>query len=108
MSRLVVTEAPIDAMSVAALEDLRPDSLYVAVGGGMGPETLRCLDLLLRDLATIPGATLVAATDADRAGDNYAVRLEDMGRAAGVRCERLRPPVDGEDWNGMLGKGRGS
>ncbi len=41
MSRLVVAEAPIDAMSVAAIERLRADTLYVAVTGGMGPETLK-------------------------------------------------------------------
>ena len=106
-SRLVVAEAPIDAMSVATIEDLRGDSLYLAVGGGMGPETLRTLSLLLNDLDNQPGATLVAATDADRAGDNYAVRLEQMSRDAGLPFERLRPPVEGEDWNGMLGQGRG-
>ena len=106
-SRLVVAEAPIDAMSVAALEDLRGDSFYLAVGGGMGPETLRTLDLLLHESATEPGATLVAATDADRAGDNYAVRLEQMSRDAGLKFERLRPPVEEGDWNEMLGQGRG-
>ena len=106
-NRVIVTEAPIDAMSVAALEDLRARSLYVAVGGGMGPQTLRCLDLVLRDLAGVPGAALVIATDADRAGDAYAARLEAMGQALGVRCERMRPPAEGDDWNGMLGKGRG-
>ena len=36
-SRLVITEAPIDALSVAAREALRADTLYVATGGGMGP-----------------------------------------------------------------------
>lgn len=107
VQRVVVTEAPIDAMSVAALEDLRADSLYVAVGGGMGPQTLRCLDLLLRDLAGLPGAALMIATDADRAGDAYAQSLAEIGRAAGVRSVRMRPPIDGEDWNGMLEQGRG-
>ncbi len=38
--RLVIAEAPIDALSVAAREDLRTDTLYVATGGGMGPDTL--------------------------------------------------------------------
>ena len=40
----------------------------------MGPEALRALNLLLDDLSSKPGATLVAAIDADLAGDNYAVR----------------------------------
>ena len=104
--RLLVAEAPIDAMSVAAIERLRADTLYVAVTGGMGPETLRSLDLQLRVNAPLPGAMLVAATDADHAGDGYAARLEGMAEVAGVRFERLRPPVEGEDWNDRLRQGR--
>ncbi len=106
MSRLVVAEAPIDAMSVAAIERLRADTLYVAVTGGMGPETLKALDLQLRVNAPLSGAVLVAATDADHAGDGYAARLQGMAEAAGVRFERLRPPVEGEDWNDRLRQGR--
>ena len=106
-SRVVVAEAPIDAMSVAAIERLRPGTVYVAVGGGMGPKTVGALKFKLRHIAEIPGAVLVAATDADRAGDGYAHRLEEMSRAAGVRFERLRPPIEGEDWNDMLKQGRG-
>ncbi len=106
MGRLVVAEAPIDAMSVAAIERLRADTLYVAVTGGMGPETLKALDLQLRDLAPLSGSVLVVATDADHAGDGYAARLETMADAAGVRFERLRPPVEGRDWNDMLNQRR--
>ncbi len=102
MSRLLVAEAPIDAMSVAAIERLRADTLYVAVTGGMGPETLKALDWQLRVNAPLSGAVLVAATDADHAGDGYAARLQEMAEAAGVRFERLRPPAEGQDWNDML------
>ena len=97
MSRLVVTEAPVDAMSVAAIERLRIDTLYVAVNGGIGPATIVALDVQLKDLARLLGAVLVAATDADRAGDRYAARLETMTAATGVRFERLRLPVEGQD-----------
>ena len=48
LARLAVCEAPIDALSLAALEALRADTLYVATTGGMGPRTLACLDALLR------------------------------------------------------------
>ena len=106
-SRVVVAEAPIDAMSVAAIERLRPGTVYVAVGGGMGPKTVEALKLKLRHLAKTPNPVLVAATDADRAGDGCATRLEEMSREAGVRFERLRPPVEGDDWNDMLKQGRG-
>ena len=103
--RLVVAEAPIDAMSLAAIERLRADSLYVATTGGMGPGTVAALDHTLRALSALPGAVLVAATDADRAGDGYASRLQAIGDAAGVRFERLRPPVEGEDWNDRVRQG---
>ena len=108
VTRLVVAEAPIDAMSLAAIERLRIDSLYVATAGGMGPETIVALGLQLQDLAAEPAGVLVAATDADRPGDGYAARLEEMAVAAGVRFERLRPPIEGEDWNGMLKPGQGA
>ena len=104
-SRLVVAEAPIDALSLAAIEHLRADSLYVATGGGMGPETIRALKQQLATLAAAPGAVLVAATDADRAGHGYADRLQAMAEAAWVRFERLRPTA--KDWNDEL-KGRGA
>ena len=106
VTRLVVAEAPIDALSVASLEHLRSDSLYTAVGGGMGPETIRALDIELRQLARIPDALLIAATDADRAGDNYAERLEAMAVSSRVRIERLRP--EAKDWNEALKQGRGA
>ena len=100
--RLVVAEAPIDAMSVAAVEHLRADTLYLATAGGMGPATLTALDLQLRDLSMIPGAILIAATDSDRAGEAYAARLMEMAQAAGVGAERLPPPDGIKDWNDVL------
>jgi hypothetical protein len=69
--RLCVTEAAIDAMSLAALEGLRADTLYLSTGGGWSPAT----DAAIRDLAHKPGARLVAATDDNAQGDIYAGRL---------------------------------
>ena len=37
--RVAIAEGPIDALSLAALESNRRDTLYVATGGGMGPGT---------------------------------------------------------------------
>jgi Toprim-like/Protein of unknown function (DUF3991) len=104
--RLVVAEAPIDAMSVAAIEHLRADTLYVATAGGMGPQTLIALDLHLRALAAA-GGVLVVATDDDRAGERYDAQLAAMAQAAGLRSERLLPPPD-QDWNDVLRQGRGA
>ena len=39
--RLVVCEAPIDAMSLAGIERLRADTVYVSTAGGMGRHTIR-------------------------------------------------------------------
>lgn len=104
-SRLVVAEAPIDALSVAALEGMRRNSLYVATAGGMGPQTITCLQQLLVELALQAQGTLVAATDADTAGESYASRLADLAAAADVSFERL-VPQGLKDWNDVLKQGR--
>lgn len=104
--RLVIAEAPIDALSLAAIERLRTDSLYVATGGGMGPGTLTALQALCAELAARPGTVVESAADANRAGDRYAERHADIARDAEVAFRRLRPP-EGLDWNEVQ-QGRGS
>ena len=48
--RLAVLEAPVDALSLAAIEQRRADTLYVATGGGMGPGTMEALQAILTRL----------------------------------------------------------
>lgn len=103
--RLALAEAPIDALSVAAIEDLRADTLYSATGGGMGPRTITVIEHLLAGMAPQPGAILVSATDANRAGERYAARHAELAAAAGVAFERLAPPM-GCDWNDVIQAGR--
>jgi hypothetical protein len=91
VTRLVVAEAPINAMSFAALERIRTDTLYAATAGGMGPDTIETLVELLSELAGRACARLVIATDADKAGDRYAVQLGEMASEAGVPTERVLP-----------------
>ncbi len=106
IARLAVLEAPIDALSLAALEGRRADTLYVATGGGMGPGTLAALETETAGLAVI-GGVLVIATDANIAGDRYAAQLSQLAATQCLRSERLRPP-EGLDWNDMLTReGRG-
>lgn len=100
-SRLVITEAPIDALSVAALEWGRFDTLYVATGGGMGPRTIDALTTALASLTAMSDAVVESAVDANRAGDRYADRHAVLARAAGIPFRRLRPP-EGLDWNEVL------
>jgi len=99
LGRVAVAEAPIDALSLAALEGPRADTLYLATAGGMGPGTVTALQALLARLPTEPAAQLVAATDADPAGDRYALFLVELAAAAGVDGQRLRPPRGLKDWN---------
>lgn len=102
ITRLAVTEAPIDAMSLAAIERLRGDTLYLGTAGGMGPHTLEALEQLLRELAANPAARAVAAFDADPQGERYAASLQEMAAKAGVMTERLTPPEAWRDWNQVL------
>jgi hypothetical protein len=104
--RFALTEAPIDALSLAAPEGIRPDTAYAATGGGMGPATEAAIETVLAAIAPLPGAHLVIGTDANLAGDRFAVRHADMAAAACVAFERLRPP-EGADWNDVLKEGRG-
>ena len=105
--RLAVTEAPIDALSLAALEGIRADTVYAATGGGMGPGTDRAIERMLVVRASAPDALLVSATDADAAGDRFADRHAELAAAVRVAFARLRPTI-GIDWNDVLREERGS
>lgn len=94
--RLCVTEAAIDAMSLAAFEGFREGSLYLSTGGGWSPTT----DTAIRRLAARPGVRLIAATDANSQGETFASRLRDIADVAGCDWLRLNPPE--EDWNDAL------
>jgi hypothetical protein len=91
--RICITEAAIDAMSLAAIEVLRPDTLYVATGGGWSPAT----DEALRRIAARSYVRLVAATDNNRQGDVYAERIRAIAADVGAGYVRSRPR--GDDWN---------
>ena len=107
--RLAVAEASIDALSLAAIERLAGDTLYVATTGGMGPLTVQALAQQLADMAALSGAVLVAATDNDAAGERYAAMLAEQAQDAGIAYERLLPPDGLNDWNDVLvARGRGA
>jgi hypothetical protein len=91
--RICVTEAAIDAMSLAAIQVLRPDTLYVSTGGGWSPAREKAI----RRLAARPGTRLVAATDNNRQGDVYADRIRAIAAEAGAGYARSRPRAG--DWN---------
>ncbi len=98
-------EAPIDALSLAALENIRRDTIYVATGGGIGPGTIDALRAVLTGLRAA-GSVLVSAADANTAGDRFASQHQTIAVEAGIPFERLRP-TNGTDWNDVLRQGRG-
>jgi hypothetical protein len=100
-TRLVITEAPIDTLSVAAIEGIRADTLYAATGGCMGSGTVQAIERLLGEMAQCPDALLASATDANRAGERYAACHAELAAAACIAFERLAPPL-GADWNDVL------
>ena len=94
--RLCVTEAAIDAMSLAAIEGVREGTLYVSTGGGWSPTTEAALRSLISRFAT----QVVGATDANPQGEIFADRLRGLSEAMSSDWLRLRPPAD--DWNEVL------
>ena len=83
--RLVLAEAAIDALSRAAIERLREDTIYAATGGGMGPSTIAALEALLLALKDSPDALLESAADANPAGDRYAARHQEIADRSAFR-----------------------
>ena len=102
LPRVAVCEAAIDALSLAAIERLRRDTLYAATAGGMGPPTIAALQQLLCNRSTDQAGLLIAATDADTAGRRYADRLAELAAKTGVRFDAIFPPGGLNDWNDAL------
>lgn len=93
VARICLTEAAIDAMSLAAVEGLRDGTLYASTGGGWAPATAAAITVL----AARPGMLLVAATDANAQGEVFADRIRTISEDTGCDFQRLRPRED--DWN---------
>lgn len=94
--RLCVTEAAIDAMSLAAIEGMREGTAYLSTGGGWAPASVAAL----RRLGERPDTLLVAATDNNPQGEVFADRLRALADDVGCSWLRLRPTAD--DWNEVL------
>jgi hypothetical protein len=102
LTRVAVCESAIDALSLAAIERSRHDTLYAATTGGMGPGTIAALQQLLQNLIADPAGLLIAATDADAPGRRHAARLGDLAAEAGVQFHAILPPNGLNDWNDVL------
>lgn len=102
---MVLAEAAIDALSVAGIEGFRKDTLYAATGGGIGPGTVSALEALLASMAPRPDALFCSAADANAPGDRFADRHRSLAEKFGIPFARLRPPIEGGDWNDVLRRG---
>ena len=100
-NRVVVFEAPIDALSFAAVDPYATSTLYVATAGGMGPQTVRDLHALFAALAA-SGGRLLIATDNDEQGERYAGMLDGMAQAVSLSSKRVLPSNSAKDWNAFL------
>ncbi|NIE81406.1 DUF3991 and toprim domain-containing protein [Asaia sp. As-1742] len=101
--RLVVAEAPIDALSFAAMDpEHGNDTLYVATGGGMGPETIAALETEMEAMVPDMRSHLIVATDQDEAGDRYAGMLFELAFENCVRYVRAIPEGEAKDFNQAL------
>ena len=94
--RICVTEAAIDAMSLAAMESMRSDSIYASTGGGWSPRTY----FEIEHAAQAGDRHFIAATDANPQGEAFADRIRQVAALTGCGFSRLRPPAD--DWNDVL------
>ena len=95
-SRVVITEAVIDAFSYHQLQP-GERTRYVSTSGSIGERQARHVSAAIARLS--PGSLVVLATDNDDAGDKLARQIGTL--SAGARYERHRPPA-GKDWNDWL------
>lgn len=96
LSRIVLVEASIDAMSYAQMHH-EPGTMYVSLGGEIKPEQLARLKAAQ---AANPGAVTISAFDNDPAGDAMAHQVR-QNAPQGVQIMR-EVPTAGKDWNDAL------
>lgn len=96
LSRIVLFEAAIDAMSYAQMHH-EAGSMYVSLGGEMKPDQLARLKAVQ---AANPESVTVLAFDNDLAGDAMAHQVQ-QNSPQGVQTVREVPDV-GKDWNDAL------
>jgi hypothetical protein len=95
--RIVFAESFIDALSYACLFPCAY-TRYRSFGGGLSP---RQPELIRAHIAALPaGAEVIAATDADAAGESFAAVIG--GLSEGYRFRAHRPGAG--DWNDVLRK----
>jgi len=98
VSRVVVTETALDALSYAQLEGCRKDTAYVSMAGNPSEDQLS----QLRSLCGQPRIqSIVLAHDKDKGGDQQAERCQEVLKGAQAKVTRDTPAA-GKDWNELL------
>ena len=103
ITRLVVTETALDALSYAQLDGCRKDTAYVSTGGNPSNEQLAYMAGLTNGKTLENLKTVTMAHDKDQGGEQQAMKIGAHLHAtgAGVRIER-ETPTRGKDWNEQL------
>jgi hypothetical protein len=97
--RLVVTETAIDALSYHQLHPGQ-QAAYLSTAGAPSRAQVEMLRRICARLS--PGSTLVAAFDADAAGDKLAARVESLTRGLDHVAFARHAPAGAKDWNDVL------
>lgn len=98
-TRIIITEAAIDAMSYAQLS--KKPGMFVSFSGALSESQQAQLTALLQKYSR---ATVVTATDADAQGEKYAVMIHAI-RPDALRSRprmKSRPGERFKDWNDVL------
>ena len=97
--RLIVTESAIDALSYHQVQP-QLNARYVSFAGEQNPQQPILLDRVISEMPA--GSRIVAATDNDKAGHDFAARIRDLSaKHSHVTFERHAPSM-GKDWNDHL------
>lgn len=100
-TKIIVCESGIDCMSYAQLHALSAAVAYCSTAGTCGPRVINGLVELARQWK----ASIVAAVDADTAGDRLAAQIEHAAHAESVLVQR-HSPEPYNDWNDALDANR--
>lgn len=98
VSRVVVTETALDALSYAQMEGMREDTAYVSMAGNPSEDQLSQLRSLCGQSRI---QSVVLAHDKDKGGDQQAEKCQEVLKGAQAKVTR-DTPASGKDWNELL------
>lgn len=97
--RLVITEAPIDALSYEIMHGKTEITRYASFGGGMQEKQIGLLKRMINKMPD--GSEIIIATDRGTGGEGYADLIKTMSENKSHTIIRAMPPTK-NDWNEEL------